>query len=299
MARAAVKAKQAQAARAQAVAKPRGRGHASGGNPNQDLFFSRIRRRQKWVFMVLAVIFAVSFAALGVGSGSGSGLEQMFSGLLGTGSDPVAKAQAEIKTNKAKGYKDLASAYITKGDTLNAIDAMKSYLQVKPKDADSWTVLGGYQRNQGNVFAGQYQQILQSEQIEAPGSAIKPSGKFGSALGTSPLDDYYLKQLQGQTSGPYASAQTQYNESLTSYENAAKYTQGTKLEKAAAWYAVYTAASYAGKQDIGLKALQQYVNLYPANPNLKSIEGACKSLGYICKPGQKAPQKIKTTPAKK
>ena len=72
MARAAVKAKQAQKAKAQppkAAARRGRRKHAGGGNPNQQLFFVRMRRNAKPVYVVLAVLFAVTFAFLGVGSG--------------------------------------------------------------------------------------------------------------------------------------------------------------------------------------------------------------------------------------
>src|SRR5690348_18474502 len=103
MARAAVKAKQAERAKAApAKARPHGRRkHAAGGNPNQQLFFMRLRRRAKWVYVLLAVLFAVTFAFLGVGSGSGSGLDQLFSGLgiFGGGGNDVAKAQKIIKKN--------------------------------------------------------------------------------------------------------------------------------------------------------------------------------------------------------
>ena len=69
----------------------------SGGNPNQDLFFSRLRRRQKWVFFALAIIFAVSFVALGVGSGAGSRARGLYNSIFGGGGDTVGKAKAEIK----------------------------------------------------------------------------------------------------------------------------------------------------------------------------------------------------------
>jgi hypothetical protein len=92
MARGAVKAKQAQAlknqktatrgSKASAKAHPHGRKrHASGGNPNQQLFFSRMRRRAKPMYFILAVLFAITFAGLGVGTGSNSGLDQLFSNL--------------------------------------------------------------------------------------------------------------------------------------------------------------------------------------------------------------------------
>ena len=102
MARAAVKAKQAQNASAQ-PAKParrraEARGHAGGGNPNQQLFFMRLRRKAKPVYVILAVLFAITFAFLGVGSGSKGGLDQLFQGLniFHHGGNAVAKAQKEI-----------------------------------------------------------------------------------------------------------------------------------------------------------------------------------------------------------
>ena len=130
MARAAVKAKQAQKKAAQpAKAAPRRQGsrrkHAGGGNPNQQLFFMRLRRKAKPAYLVLAVLFAITFALLGVGSGTNGGLDQLFSGMniFSGGGNPVSKAQKEIKAhpNSAKGYRDLATAYEGKGDTVNAV----------------------------------------------------------------------------------------------------------------------------------------------------------------------------------
>src|SRR5438105_1452403 len=152
MARGAVKAKQAQklknqkggpaskgrGSKAQAKAHGRKR-HASGGNPNQQLFFSRMRRRAKPAYVVLAVLFAVTFAFLGVGSGSGSGgLDQLFNGLniFGRGGSSISKALKETQKHPSdpKGFRDLATAYEAKGDTPGAIGALQQYTTLKPKD---------------------------------------------------------------------------------------------------------------------------------------------------------------------
>ena len=127
MARGAVKAKQAQALkdkkgqpRSKAAAKGGGRKrHASGGNPNQQLFFSRMRRRAKPAYLLLAILFAVTFAVLGVGSGSNSGLDQLFSGLniFSSNGSSVSKALKEVqkKPSDPKGFRDLATAYEARG----------------------------------------------------------------------------------------------------------------------------------------------------------------------------------------
>ena len=139
MARGAVKAKQAQQDQkpergaAAAKAQPRGRKrHASGGNPNQQLFFSRMRRRAKPIYFILAVLFALTFAFLGVGSGGNSGLDQLFNGLniFGGGGTSVSKAQKEVQKHPTdpKGFRDLATAYEAKGDTASAISALQQYM---------------------------------------------------------------------------------------------------------------------------------------------------------------------------
>lgn len=284
MARAAVKAKQAQQAQAQAAVKPsrKHRKHASGGNPNQDLFFMRLRRRQKWVFLALAIVFAVSFAALGVGSGNGSGLQDLYNSVLGNGGDPVSKAQAEIKTNPAKGYKDLANAYVTKNDLTDAIAALTSYVALKGKGTDSaaWTQLGGYERTQADIYAGQYQQVLQAAAIQSPGSIFEPSGALATALGTNPIDLYYSQQNNALSGPLYQNAIAGYNASLTDFQTAAKYAK--PANRADAEQLVANAAQLAGNNKAALAAWQRYVQLSPNSPNLKQIAAICKQLGGSC-----------------
>src|SRR5947199_9082929 len=122
MARAAVKARQQEKKKAVQPQRTRARGrrkHASGGNPNQQLFFVRMRRSAKPVYVILAVLFAATFAFLGVGSGS-SGLDQLFSGLniFHHSGTSVSSAQKDIAKHPSDpaGYRKLATAYEAKTD---------------------------------------------------------------------------------------------------------------------------------------------------------------------------------------
>src|SRR5919202_3466721 len=47
----------------------------------QDMFFPKLRRSAKWVFVLLALVFALGFVFFGVGSGS-SGIEDLLRGNL-------------------------------------------------------------------------------------------------------------------------------------------------------------------------------------------------------------------------
>ena len=289
MARAAVKAKQAERAQAQA-AKPAPRGrkrHAGGGNPNQDLFFMRIRRRQRWVFLGLAIVFAVSFAALGVGSGGNGGLSGLYSGLFGSSSDPVSKAQAEIKAAttpaaNVKGYRDLANAYVTTGDFTSAISALKSGTGFKKSDYTLWSQLGELQKQQADTYAQQYSQLQQATQLKSPSSIIEPTGALAGQLGTNQIDQFYAQQNSAQTQQALQNAVNGYKDSLASYQSAAKYTPHGSLANAE--LAIVNAAGLAGNNKVELKAVKTYVGLAPNTPNLSGLEKLCKQLGGSCVP---------------
>ena len=74
----------------------------SGGQRFEDtLFFSKLRKRTKWVFILLALIFGVTFVVFGVGSSvGGSGLSDIFNGIRGGGSGQPSVSKAEKATQK-------------------------------------------------------------------------------------------------------------------------------------------------------------------------------------------------------
>ncbi len=276
MARAAVKAKQQARAKAQPAKPARGgRGkRGSGSDPNEQLFFTRLRRRQKWVYLALAIVFAATFAGVGVGSGSG-GLSQLYSGLFGGGGDQVSKAQAEIKDhpNQAKGYRDLALAYETKGDTAGAVSALESYLKLKKKDAAAWTELGGLQMTQAQAYATQYQQVQSSAQASNPSQAFQPGGTLGQALGSNPLTQPSA-QASSQTAQLYQQAIGAYNAALGSYQTAAK----IQPKNAQAQFEVATAAESAGQYQVAITYLKKFLEVDPSSPQKPQIESAIKQL---------------------
>lgn len=276
MARAAVKAKQQAKAKAQPPkARARGRRrHAGGGNPNQQLFFMRLRRGQRWLYALLAVVFGLTFAGVGVGSGSG-GLSQLYSGLFGAGGNPVSKAKGEIKKHPAKGYRDLATAYETKGDMTQAMSALQSYLALKKKDADVWSELGGLELSQAQSVTTQYQAVQQSAQLADPSAPFQPGGTLGSAIGTNSAYSAASQQASTQTSTLYQQVTTHLSAAVTDYQKAAK----LQPKDPTAQEQLATAAINAGNGPVAVKALKRYLKLYPNAPQKTQIEGEIKALG--------------------
>jgi len=277
VARAAVKAKQQAKAKAQPTkaARKRGRrGHSGGGNPNQDLFFVRLRRRQKWIYAFLAVIFAATFAGVGVGSGNGGGLDQLYSGLFGGGGDSISKAQNEIKKHPAKGYRDLATAYETKGDTASAVQALQSYLALKKKDADAWSELGGLELTQAQTYSTQYQAAQQASQLADPSAPFLPGGTLASAVGTNAAYQDAAQQASTQVSTLYTQITTSLSAAVTDYQKVTK----IRPHSTSAWESLATAATNAGNAKVALGAWKTVLKLDPHTLQRTQIEQQIKQL---------------------
>jgi tetratricopeptide (TPR) repeat protein len=281
MARAAVKAKQAQRSKAAPPKqRPSGRRrHAAGGNPNQDLFFIRIRRKQRWVFFLLAVLFALTFAFLGVGSGSGGGLDQLFNNINifgGNHGKSVSSAQKEIQKHPAdaKGYRDLATAYEAKGDTANAISALQQYTNIKQKDPKAWSELAGLQSAQAQSYLGDYQNAYVALQLATPSQTFVPtSGKLAPAF-SDPIENAQRTSVQSTVSDLQQKVTLAYNGAVSSWQKVTDL-QPKNLN---AWFQLAQAAQTAGNTTSAVAAYKQYLKLNPSSTSAPQIKAIIKQL---------------------
>lgn len=295
MARGAVKAKQAQVLKdtkkgqqgGKASHKGRKR-HASGGNPNQQLFFSRMRRRAKPAYLILAVLFAVTFAFLGVGSGANSGLDQLFSGLniFGHGGSSISKALKAVQKNPTdpKGFRDLATAYEAKGDTADAISTLQQYTTLRPKDAAVWSELGGLQLGQAQTYVTEYQAASQTQQLAAPDTGFRPaSGTLATALGTDPIEQAAAGTANTATTDLYQRASLAFTGAVSSYKSLVK----LQPANANAQFQLAQAAQTAGDKTTAVAAYKAFVKLNPDSSTAAQVRQLIKQL----EPATKQPAK--------
>ncbi|HKD94892.1 MAG TPA: tetratricopeptide repeat protein [Gaiellaceae bacterium] len=277
MARAAVKAKQAAAAKAQPP-KSRTRGrkrHAGGGNPNQELFFVRLRRHQKWIYAMLAVVFGLTFVLVGVGSGNGNALASIWNNIVGGhGGTSISKAQDEVKTNPAKGYLDLATAYNENSNPGLAIQAYHKYLQVKPKDADTWALVAGQEFSQGNKYQTESQNAQQQAQLADPSAPFLPGGTLGSQIGQNPTYSGASTAASTRTSLLFQKEQGAFTAATTDYQRATK----LRPKNPAFLIELAQAAIDSNNAKVAIQALQTYLKVNPDAPNKAAIKREIKAL---------------------
>src|SRR5881394_1530329 len=170
-------AAQAQRKRAQAAQSKTKRKQKSAPSWEEQLFFSRLRRHAKVIYVLLAVVFAAGFVDV---------LSNLFKGSSGSSlSSQIKDDQKKIAAHPGnmENYLDLSRLYQQKQDTAAAIAALNSALKVQPKNLDVLNQLAViYQGNAQTARnkAADAQASLAAENATPPG--VDVSSTFGQAF---------------------------------------------------------------------------------------------------------------------
>ncbi len=253
----------------------------SGGQRFEDtLFFNRIRKQAKWVFVFLVVVFAGGFVLFGVGSSNVSGLSDIFSGIRGDGSGTsvskeLKKTQEQPKN--ATAWHDLAAAYDSKGNLASAIGAWQTYIDLRPKDVEGLTQL-----------ATDYAQRLANQTQDAQLAAYEAQTAQSSTFG--PPSSSLLGRALGSVSDPIESAVTgganqRYSDALQARQATAEgladvYGRIAKLQprEPAAQLQLAQAAQDAGNAQTAIAAYKKFIRLAPYDNQVSYAKQQIKSL---------------------
>ncbi len=127
------------------------------------MFFPRLRRHAKWMFVFLALVFALGFVGFGVGAG-GVGVGDIFRGSGGGGASVSDATKAtEERPSDPEAWEELATALQADGDVAGAVEAQQRVVDLRPKDADALRELAALHF----AVAAEKQQELQQLQAEA------------------------------------------------------------------------------------------------------------------------------------
>jgi tetratricopeptide (TPR) repeat protein len=243
------------------------------------MFFPKLRRQAKWVFLLLALVFAIGFVVFGVGSGGGLGFLDIFNNGGGSkGSVSESKARERIKKNPddAQAYQDLSNALQTKGDLTGAAKALNTFTTLRPDNTDAlaglaglYTALGtrlqtnvtvAQQTSQDNSFATQLDVGLQANRQPVVGTNVI----FQSLadLSNSKLTKLYQQQ------------QDYYNKAV----KVNKRIVGLNPRDANAQLNLGQAAQSAGDTNGAIAAYEKFVKLAPDDPTAALVKQQIRAL---------------------
>lgn len=241
------------------------------------MFFPRLRRQAKWVFLFLALVFGLGFVGFGVGAG-GVGVGDIFRDAGGgSGVPSVSEAEKRVSENPSdpQAFRDLATAQQTDGNTDGAIEALEELVALRPKDVDALRELGALYLQK----AGEAQQRAQIAQFRAayltPNANV--TGLFqldGKSLDPDPITSAVSGELSTEYQLAAADAQQASSKAVDSYRKIAAATPkdpNVQLELA-------QAAQQVGDATTAIAAYERFLELAPDDPSASVVREQLKQL---------------------
>ncbi len=246
----------------------------------QTMFFPRLRRQAKWVFVFLALVFAVGFVAFGVGSGS-SGISDILRGnFFGGGgtstSSLVKQKQKQIAQNPkdVSAYLDLAGLYQQDQDETKALATLSRAEQVAPKNFDVLNRIAGIYSGQAELErqAAQSAQIVYFESTVSP-PGLDPSSTLGQAISSDPYSDV----LKTRANEAYSKMVSAFTKAETAYKKLVTAAAGTSQE-ANAQLQLAGAAQISGDTTTAVNAYTRFLKIAPDSPNALAVRQTLEQL---------------------
>ena len=195
----------------------------------QQMFFPRLIRQAKWVFVFLALVFGVGFVAFGVGGNiPGTGFGDILQGSgAGTGGPSVGEARDKIKDDPEDptGYKQLGEAYANEGNQDQAIAAYEDYLELRPRDVDVKRTVAGMYLGRANDARDEYATVYGEYQSQTGSGLFGPpqESEFGRALGGKIDQEFQaiyserLNEMNQRMQNAFGSAATLYTQIVATH----------------------------------------------------------------------------------
>src|SRR3989304_2977256 len=173
------------------------------------MFFPRLRRHAKWMFLFLAVVFGLGFVGFGVGAGGGGfgGIPRRAGG--GGGVPSVADAEKRVLENPkdAQAFRDLATAHQAAGNTDDAIEALESFVALRPRNVDVLRELAGLYLAKATEAQQRAQIADYRPAYRAPGPAVAGAIQLGDKpLDPDPISQAVSGEITADSSAAYVEA---------------------------------------------------------------------------------------------
>jgi tetratricopeptide (TPR) repeat protein len=239
----------------------------------EQLFFSRLRRHAKVMYVLLAVVFAAGFVVLGVGSGS-TGIGDILQGKLfggggsSTSSQIGSKQKAIARSPKDVSlYLDLAGLYQADQKESQALTTLRKAEKIAPKNVDILNRLALIYSSR----AGRARSVAEDAQILYLSNTTAPPGlDTNSPLGQALASDPYSNALRSKASEAYSKMVTAYSAAEKAYRRVVTTTKGTS-EEAGAQLQLASAAQTAGDIPTAVTAYERFLKIAPNDPNAAAV----------------------------
>jgi tetratricopeptide (TPR) repeat protein len=245
------------------------------------MFFTRLRRHAKWMFVFLALVFGLGFVIFGIGSDQGTGIGDILRDQGGSSSSGPSVGEARDRLEEKPGdpaaMRALATALQEEGETAEAVTVLTDYVEKRPNDAEAYRELAGLHLGRANVLAQRAQEAQLRASYLTFGSTFSTPLQLddkGATLGTDPIEQAITSELTEEVTSAYARAQESYQQAEDAYVKLAALTPrdpNVQLELA-------QAAQQSGDTTRAVAAYERFLELAPDDPSAPIVKEQIKQL---------------------
>lgn len=259
------------------------------------MFFPRLRRQAKWMFVFLAVVFALGYVIFNVGGSiPGTGLGDVLQGLgqQASSGPSVGDSQDKIKErpNDPTGYRELSTALVSEGRNAEAIQPLERYVQMKPSDREALRQLGGLHMAQARIYEEQGA-IARAKLTEITGGDVLAPGTqspFGQEFGNGQISSLESDELNQQLNQAYLGVQQEYKDATRVYEKLVAVTpDDLEADEPLIFLQLGQAATSAGELGAAIKAYERYLVVAPDSASAEAVKAQLPQLRAALKPAKK------------
>jgi len=240
------------------------------------MFFPRLRRHAKWMFVFLALVFGLGFVVFGVGAG-GTGVGDIFRGSGGSSGQSVSDARKETvqRPKDEQAWRDYATALETEGKTADAIAALNTAIGLAPKDASAYRELAGLHMTRATEQQREAQLLQVRAAFQAPSQGF-PSlvGSAGQTIFPDRIGTAVNAEASAAISRALQEAQTEATLSVDAYRRLVAlqpHDPNVQLELA-------QAAQQVGDAATAITAYKTFLKLAPDDPSAAVVREQLKQL---------------------
>jgi tetratricopeptide (TPR) repeat protein len=236
------------------------------------------------MFLLLALVFGLGFVGFGVGAG-GIGFGDVIRDAAGGGGSPsISDAEKRVLDNPkdAKAFKELATANQAAGNTDAAIEALQSYVALRPKNTDALRELAALYLQKASA-AQERAQILQvRSDYLAPGAIRDTIFQLkGAPLAADPITNAVSTRYESEISAAASEIQTASAQAVEMYR---KITE-VRPKDPAVQLELAQAAQSAGDIASTIGAYKAFLKLAPNDPTAPEVRRLLKQLRQYSQSG--------------
>ncbi len=240
------------------------------------MFFPRLRRQAKWMFLFLALVFGLGFVGFGVGAG-GIGLGNIFQGSGDSGIPSISAAEKRVSENPndVQAFRDLATAHQAEGNTDDAIEAYENVIRLRPKEVDALEKVAALYLTKVDDAQRRANEANFRAAFVVPGATV--AGLVivdGKPLDPDPITNTVNQQLSEAVNAALGEAQQAASSAVESYR---RITVATPKD-ANAQLTLARTASDAGDATTAIAAYEKFIKLRPADPLVPDIKRIVRDL---------------------